>query len=37
MEGIILGLFFVGLFVYGWYTGFSDGREEWRKVGKNGG
>ena len=28
MEGLILGLFFVGLFVYGWHTGFSDGRDE---------
>jgi hypothetical protein len=28
MEGLIFALFFVGLFIYGWRTGFSDGRED---------
>eukprot|EP01050_Picozoa_sp_SAG11_P000903 SAG11_NODE_33_length_22289_cov_12.857999_34_plen_30_part_00 len=28
MEGLLLGLFFVGLLVYGFYTGFSDGRDK---------
>lgn len=27
MEGIILAAFFIGLFMYGCYTGFSDGRD----------
>ena len=31
MEGLILGLFFIALFVYGCYTGFSDGRDENKK------
>lgn len=28
MDGLIIGLLFVALFVYGWYTGFSDGRDK---------
>ena len=28
MDGLILGILFVGLFIYGWYTGFSDGRDD---------
>ena len=28
MEGLLIGLLFVALLVYGWRTGFSDGRDE---------
>ena len=28
MEGLIIGVFFVTLLVYGGYTGFSDGRDD---------
>ena len=28
MEGLIIAVFFIVLFVYGWRTGFSDGRDE---------
>lgn len=28
MEELLIGVCFVALFVYGCYTGFSDGRDE---------
>ena len=28
MEELVIGLMFVALFVYGCYTGFSDGRDK---------
>ena len=28
MDGIWLGVLFIALFIYGWYTGFSDGRDD---------
>lgn len=27
MEGLIIGILFAGLFIYGCMTGFSDGRD----------
>ena len=37
MDGILVGTLLFCLLVYGFITGFDDGRDRWKKVGKNGG
>ena len=32
MEELVIGLLFIALFVYGCYTGFSDGRDNNNKY-----
>ena len=36
-EGLIVRLLLVGLHIYGLISGFTDGNNEWKIIGKSGG